>query len=105
MKELKFNSIDEVKITHSCHINIKYLPSFYRALSRKSMTLEKLKMLYSPCADGIYRCFDEISVTFSFVSTECTVPNCLFWLGQAYQDELVNDQELKHDSLIRRPKF
>lgn len=105
MKELHLNTTDNIKITHSCFIEIKYLPALYRALNRKGMTLEKLKMQYSQCADGINRHFGRISVTFSFVSTECNVLSFLFWLGQAYQDELVYDEDLKYDSLIRRPKF
>lgn len=105
MEELHLNTTDNIKITHSYFIEIKYLPAFYRALSREGMTLEKLKMRYSRCADGIGRCFGNISVTFSFVSPECNVLDNLVWLGRAYQDELVNDENLKYDSLIRRPKF
>ncbi len=104
-KELHLNTTDNIKITHSCFIHIKYLPAFHQVLSQKDMTLEKLKMQYSQCADGIDRFFGNISVTFSFISEECCVFDRLFWLRQAYQDELVNAEELKYDSLIKRPKF
>lgn len=105
MKEIHFNTTDEVKVMTSYIIQNKYLPALFRALRRLKMKLEKIKMRYSQCADGNYRHFGEIEITYSFESTECNVTNRLFWLGKFYQDELVNDDELKYDSLIRRPEF
>lgn len=105
MKEIHFNTTDEVRIISSYSVHNKYLPAFFRALRRLNIKFEKMKMTYSQCIDGQYRHFGEIKITYSFESTECNVPNKLFWLGKFYQDELVNDENLKYDSLIRRPKF
>ena len=104
-KELKFNTTVQVRVIHSFSIETKYLPAFFRALRRLDMSLEKLKMEYNKCADGIYRHFGYIWGTFSFIAFRCNVPHYLFWLGRYYQDELVNDIELKHDIFIRRPVF
>lgn len=105
IKELKFDTLAAKRVVHGFSIDNKYLPAFFRALRQSNMTLEKLKMEYSSCADGTYRHFGDIRVTFSFTSNICNVPLHLFWLGRHYQDELINDKELKYDPFIRRPNF
>ena len=105
IREFNFDTIVEVRVVHGFSIESKYLPAFFRALRRSNMTLEKLKMEYSQCADGTYRHFGDIRVTFSFTSNRCNVPLHLYGLGRYYQDELVNDRELKYDPFIRRPNF
>ncbi len=99
MKELKLDSCDKVRIIHSCHVENRNLPAFFRALRRSNMKLEKLKMLYTRCGDGIHRHFNEVLVTFSFEESECCVLSCLFWFGMKYQDELDNDIFQKMSSL------